>query len=159
MPSVRFSSSTREHFRPKIISPDRGGRRLREGEASCRASGGSGSPRGSPSRASPAPTVSLAALSESRYNQRLEERGTGTESGATDVIGDFLRNRIEYEDAQGHPLSWQLLGGPSASTPRIGELPVRAFVSGFTPPARLYVYRLYRLATEIPFEFVDVPSP
>ena len=76
----------------------------------------------------------------------------------TDYIGDFLRNRIEFEDAEGHPLSWLLLGAPAASTTN-GEIRVRTFVSGVAPPARLRVYRLHRLATEIPFEFGEVPSP
>ncbi len=51
-----------------------------------------------------------------------------------------------------------LLGGPPASTTN-DELRVQTFVSGVAPPARLRVYRLHRLATEIPFEFDDVPSP
>jgi hypothetical protein len=78
----------------------------------------------------------------------------------TDYIGDFLRNRIQFEDAEGHPLIWNLLGGPvSSATATNGELRVRTYVSGVAPPARLRVYRLHRLATEIPFEFGDVPSP
>ena len=76
----------------------------------------------------------------------------------TDYIGDFLPNRIEFEDAEGHPLSWLLLGDPAASTTN-DEIRVQTFVSGVAPPARLRVYRLHRLATEIPFEFGDVPSP
>ena len=76
----------------------------------------------------------------------------------TDYIGDFLPARIEFEDAEGHPLSWQLLGAPSASTTN-DEIKVQTFVSGVAPPARLRVYRLHRLATEIPFEFGEVPSP
>jgi hypothetical protein len=78
----------------------------------------------------------------------------------TDYISDFLRNRIEFEDAGGRPLTWNLLGGPLASaTTANGELRVRTYVSGVAPPARLRVYRLHRLASEIPFEFGDVPSP
>jgi hypothetical protein len=76
----------------------------------------------------------------------------------TDYIGDFLPDRIEFDDAEGHPLSWLLLGAPSASTTN-DEIRVRTFVSGGAPPARLRVYRLHRLATEIPFEFGEVPSP
>jgi hypothetical protein len=78
----------------------------------------------------------------------------------TDYVGDFLRNRIEFEDAEGHLLTWNLVGGPlSSATTANGELRVRTYVSGVGPPAPLRVYRLHRLATEIPFEFVDVPSP
>ncbi|MFI5457938.1 MAG: hypothetical protein ACHRXM_21065 [Isosphaerales bacterium] len=76
----------------------------------------------------------------------------------TDYIGDFLPDRIEFDDAEGHPLSWLLLGAPSVSTTN-DEIRVRTFVSGVAPPARLSVYRLHRLATEIPFEFGEVPSP
>ena len=76
----------------------------------------------------------------------------------TDYIGDFLPNRIEFDDAEGHPLRWLLLGEPAASTTN-DEIRVRTFVSGVAPPARLRVYRLHRLATEIPFEFGDVRSP
>ncbi len=76
----------------------------------------------------------------------------------TDYIGDFLRDRIEFEDAEGHPLSWVLPFAPSASATN-DEIRARALVSGAAPPARLRVYRLLRLATEIPFEFAEVPSP
>jgi hypothetical protein len=76
----------------------------------------------------------------------------------TDYIGDFLPNRIEFEDALGQPLNWLHLGSPVASTAN-DEILVRTFVSGVAPPARLRVYRLHRLATEIPFEFGEVPSP
>jgi hypothetical protein len=81
---------------------------------------------------------------------------TGAE---TDYIGDFLPNRIEFEDAEGHPLSWTLFGVPRASTTN-DEVLVQTWVAGAAPPLpRLRVYRLHRLATEIPFEFGDVPSP
>jgi hypothetical protein len=76
----------------------------------------------------------------------------------TDYIGDFLPNRIEFEDADGHPLSWLLLAVPAASTTN-DEIRVRTFISGVVPPAQLYVYRLHRLATEVPFAFSDVRSP
>ena len=76
----------------------------------------------------------------------------------TDYIGDFLPNRIEFEDAEGNPLSWLLINDASASTTN-DEIRVRTWVSGVAPPVRLRVYRLHRLATEFPFEFGDVPSP
>ena len=76
----------------------------------------------------------------------------------TDYVGDFLANRIEFEDALGHPLNWLLLGDPVASTTN-DEIQVRTFVSGAAPPALLRVYRLHRLVTEVPFEFGEVPSP
>ena len=76
----------------------------------------------------------------------------------TDYIGDFLTNRLEFEDAEGHPLRWLLLGQPAVSTTS-DEVGVQTFVTGAAPPARLLVYRLHRFATEIAFEFRDVPSP
>ena len=76
----------------------------------------------------------------------------------TDYIGDFLSDRIEFEDAEGHPLRWLLLSGSPASTTN-DEIKVRTFVSGAAPPVQLRVYRLHRLATEIPFEFAEIPSP
>jgi hypothetical protein len=86
------------------------------------------------------------------------DRTRGSGGPETDYIGDFLPNRIEFEDADGHPLSWMLLGDPAASTSS-DEIRVQTFVAGDAPPARLRVYRLNRLATEIPFEFGEVPSP
>ena len=75
-----------------------------------------------------------------------------------DYVGDFLHNRIEFEDAEGHLLSWLLFGErPVATT--TGELRAQTLVSGVVPPARLRVYRLNRLATEVPFELSNVPSP
>jgi hypothetical protein len=76
----------------------------------------------------------------------------------TDYIGDFLPDRIEFDDAERHPLVWLLPGTPSASTTN-DEVRAQTYVSGDAPPARLLVYRLHRLATEIPFEFGEVPSP
>ena len=76
----------------------------------------------------------------------------------TDYIGDFLPARIEFDDADGHPLRWLLLPAFSAVT-KTDEIQVRTFVSSAAPPARLRVYRLHRLATEVPFEFGEVPSP
>jgi hypothetical protein len=75
-----------------------------------------------------------------------------------DYVGDFIRNRIEFEDALDHPLRWLTLGNHPVSTAN-GELSVRTYVAGVALPARLNVYRLRRLATEIPFEFGAVPSP
>jgi hypothetical protein len=76
----------------------------------------------------------------------------------TDYVGDFVRSRIEFEDARGRPLNWLLLGDPPVPDPN-GERRVQTFISRDPPPARLRVYRLERLATEVPFEFDDVPSP
>ncbi len=36
-------------------------------------------------------------------------RGSST-GPETDYIGDFLADRIEFDDAEGHPLRWLLLG-------------------------------------------------
>jgi hypothetical protein len=76
----------------------------------------------------------------------------------TDYIGDFLSDRIEFDDAEGYPLRWHFLFGSPASTTN-DEIKVQTFVSGPAPPVQLRVYRLYRLATEIPFEFAEIPSP
>ena len=75
-----------------------------------------------------------------------------------DYVGDYLSNRIDFEDAEGHSLSWLLLGAHSSSATN-GERSVQTLVGGIAPPARVRVYRLNRLATEIPFEFGAVPSP
>jgi hypothetical protein len=75
-----------------------------------------------------------------------------------DYVGDYLANRIEFEDAEGHPLNWLFLGNHPTST-ESGELRVQTYVAGVAPPARLSVYGLHRVATEIPFKFGDVPSP
>ncbi len=76
----------------------------------------------------------------------------------TDYIADFLTNRLEFEDAEGHPLRWLLLGQAAAS-PTSDEIGVQTFVTGVARPARLLVYRLHRFATDIAFEFRDLPSP
>jgi hypothetical protein len=76
----------------------------------------------------------------------------------TDFVGDFLANRLEFEDAGGRLLRWLLLGDAAASAAN-DEVQVRTFVSGVARPALLRVYRLHRVATELPFEFADVPSP
>ena len=72
-------------------------------------------------------------------------------------IGDYLRDRIEFVDADGRPLSVNLPFPHPTANPS-GEFLVQTLVSGPTV-AQLRIYRLSRLATEIPFEFNDVPSP
>jgi hypothetical protein len=86
------------------------------------------------------------------------DRTRASEGPEKDYIGDFLRNRIEFEDADGRPMSWHLMGDHPVATTN-GELRALTWVSGIDPPAALRVYRLRRLATEIPFELSDVPSP
>jgi hypothetical protein len=76
----------------------------------------------------------------------------------TDFVGDFLANRLEFEDAEGRLLTWLLVGDPAATATN-NEIQVRTFVSGAARPALLRVYRLHRVATKLPFEFADVPSP
>jgi hypothetical protein len=92
-------------------------------------------------------------LSEDESPDNHARAFTGPEK---DYVGDFLRNRIEFEDAQGHLVSWSLIGDPRSTTN--SELEV-ATLLGKDAPARVRVYRLLRLATEIPFELSDVPSP
>ncbi len=99
-------------------------------------------------------TVDLTLGEEARPPDRVRA-AAGPEE---DSLADFPRDRIEFEDAEGHPLGFQIAGNPSASTTN-GELRADIFVSGVAPPARLTVYRLQRLAVEIPFELADVPSP
>jgi hypothetical protein len=86
------------------------------------------------------------------------DRTRVSEGREKDYIGDFLRNRIEFEDVDGHPMSWLLMGDHPVATTN-GELRALTSVSGIAPPAAVHVYRLRRLATEIPFELGDVPSP
>jgi hypothetical protein len=85
--------------------------------------------------------------------------GRGRESSGpeADRVPDLIRNRLEFEDAGGRLMPWLFPFHPSATTN--GERRVQALVSGPAPPARLRVYRLNRLSTEIPFEIGDVPSP
>ncbi len=70
---------------------------------------------------------------------------------------DLARNRLEFQDDGGHALSWLLPFDPSPG--RDAAVSLRANVSGPDPPARLLVYRLRRLATEVAVEFGGVPSP
>jgi hypothetical protein len=94
-------------------------------------------------------------LSEDVSTTNLTQARAGPEK---DYLSDFLRNRIEFEDAEGRPVSWLILGDRPVSTTD-GELRVQTIHSGDARAARLRVYRLERLATEIPFEIGDVPSP
>ena len=109
-------------------------------------------------------TVATQNAATTAVNLLLSEDGSPPDHGRpssvpeTDYLGDFLRNRLEFEDAGGRPLTWLILGDHPAPTPQ-DELRLQALVSGRTPPARLLVYRLHRLATEIPLEFGDVPPP
>ena len=76
-----------------------------------------------------------------------------------DQIGDFLANRVEFQDGDGRPLGFNILGNQQ-NTGTSGETRVMCFVGGSaTPPARLLIYRLNRLVAEIPFEFAGVISP
>ncbi len=75
-----------------------------------------------------------------------------------DRLGDYPRDRIEFEDADGRPLAWVLPGNPFAATAD-GKIQVQALVAGPAPPARLRVFGLLRLATELPFELHGIPAP
>jgi hypothetical protein len=55
-----------------------------------------------------------------------------------DYVGDYLRDRIEFEDAEGRSMSWLLRGAHLASTTN-GEISVQTLVGGAAPPARLRV--------------------
>jgi hypothetical protein len=84
-------------------------------------------------------------------------RGRSSEGPQEDDVRDSLRHRLAFEDAEGHPLHWLPPRGPQGGASR--EFRVQVFVAGPAPPARLRVYRLRRLATEIRFECDDVPPP
>jgi hypothetical protein len=91
-----------------------------------------------------------------------EEGGSADRTGLSadpgkDFIGDYLRDRIEFVDADGRPLSVNL-PFPNPTANANGEFLVQTLVSGATA-AQLRIYHLSRLATEIPFVFNDVPSP
>jgi hypothetical protein len=86
------------------------------------------------------------------------DRTRASAGAEADYLGDFLRNRMEFEDAEGHPLNWLLVFNPVASATN-DEIRAQTYVSGVAPPARLRVYRLHRFATEVTFEFSDVRSP
>jgi hypothetical protein len=67
-----------------------------------------------------------------------------------------LRHRFGFEDRDGHPLSWLPLSenvGPGKETH------IRILVSRGERPGRLRFHGLVWSATEIPFEFADVPLP
>jgi hypothetical protein len=104
------------------------------------------------------------AANNTSWNVFLDNDGSSTERTRVspdpeqDYIGDFLRNRIEFEDAQHRPLRWVMLGNRAVST-STGQLRVETMVAGAAPPARLLVFRLQRMATKIPFELADVPLP
>lgn len=71
-----------------------------------------------------------------------------------DPLTELVRNRIEFEDADGKLLSWS--HNPPFASPQ-SELRLTARIRG--KAARLRVYRLYRLATALRFRFADVPVP
>jgi hypothetical protein len=85
------------------------------------------------------------------------DRGRESWGPQPDRISELVRNRLEFEDAEGHPLNWMLLGRP-LSDPS-GQLRVQIHFTGSAPPSRLRVYRLYRLATEVPLAFENAPAP
>jgi hypothetical protein len=68
----------------------------------------------------------------------------------------LIRNQIEIEDAEGRPLSWLPLATDRKDE---GDLHVRLMVSRSSGSARLRYFDLIRTATEIPFEFADIPVP
>lgn len=85
------------------------------------------------------------------------DRGRVSSGPQTDHLSELVRNRLEFEDAQGRPLGWLLIGRPLPSTS--GELRAQVRLSDPAPAARLRVYRLNRLAVEIPFAVDQVPAP
>jgi hypothetical protein len=84
-------------------------------------------------------------------------RGHSSEGPQADDVRDALPHRLVFEDAEGHPLTWAPPRGPLRAPSR--EFRVEVLISGPAPPARLRVYRLRRLATEIRFEYDNVPPP
>jgi hypothetical protein len=74
-----------------------------------------------------------------------------------DPLAELARNRLEFRDDAGRALNWLLPFDPSAG--QDGVVRVRASVSSPARPARLMVYRLRRLATEVSVVFDGVPAP
>jgi hypothetical protein len=74
-----------------------------------------------------------------------------------DPMTDLIRNRLEFQDDGSRALAWLLPFDPSVGLNRV----MRFQVSVTSPerPARLLVYRLRRVATEIAVEFDGVPAP
>jgi len=86
------------------------------------------------------------------------DRARATAGPEADRIADHLGLRVEFQDTAGQPLAWNLPFNRASPAPD-GGLHAQFLVSGATPPARLLIYRLNRLAAEIPFELEGVPSP
>jgi hypothetical protein len=74
-----------------------------------------------------------------------------------DPMTDLIRNRLEFQDDAGRALTWLLPFEPSLGQNRVMRL--QPSVAGPERPARLLVYRLRRVATEITVEFDGVPAP
>jgi hypothetical protein len=101
--------------------------------------------------------VALVLSQEDGPPGRGSGRGPASTGPEADRVTEFVANRLEFEDDGGRPMAMLLVGHPSPDTN--GALRVQPLVSGPTPPARLRVYRLNSLATEIPFEMGGVPAP
>lgn len=91
-----------------------------------------------------------------------EEPGDSDPSRASsgpqpDRLSELVHNRLEFEDAEGRRLNWLLPGHSFLNAD--GELRAQVHLSGPAPPARLRVYRLNRLATDIPIAFDGAPAP
>jgi hypothetical protein len=74
-----------------------------------------------------------------------------------DPMTDLLRNRLEFQDDAGRALTWLLPFDPAMGQDRVMWL--QPAVSSRERPARLLVYRLRRVATEVAVEFDGVPVP
>ncbi len=83
-------------------------------------------------------------------------RDPGPTTSQDDRAQGALRHRFEFEDRDGHPLSWLPFGenvGPGK------ESHFRMLISEGERPIRLRFHSLVWSPTEIPFEFADIPLP
>jgi hypothetical protein len=83
-------------------------------------------------------------------------RDPGPITSRGDRARGALRHRFGFEDRDGHPLSWLPLSENVGSGK---ETHVRLLISRGERPVRLRFHGVVWSATEIPFEFADVPLP
>lgn len=94
--------------------------------------------------------------SEAKRVEVTLSRDNGPTTGRYDPTWPALRRRIAFEDRDGRPLSW-FLSGRSAQTGTEARYGLQ--ISQGRGPIRLRFHEIVWSATEIPFEFADVPLP
>ncbi len=83
-------------------------------------------------------------------------RDPAPSTGRDDRAWVCASHRVGFEDADGQPISWQLLQESAESG---NERRLQVWITGQRPPARLRLDDLAWSSQEIPFAFVDVPLP